>query len=1548
MKFKKFMRILKTSVLLLMTGLAFAQTNLKTSLVPTGGDPDLTFNFATTASDYAGSPLTTVSIDFQIQNILFGSAFAGVDFLLTYNDSEFFFNSGASTIDTANGWSCTPETGGLRCSTLVVAGGYDFVSTLAFDVGSTTAANTYPFNGALSWIGGVEPNTINNAITTGITIGAGSPPNLSFSGVPNPLDVTEGVELNTTVFYEVTNSSATPAGAQFSTFTVDFDSTKITFDSANVDPTPFDTCTAVGNTVTCNCMITCGFSDFDMASPVTIGLPFLLDDGIMTPTPANTYSFSATLSNSNIVPNPITTTKTLNVLPAASPPDLKIELIDIDSNPSIMSLDYPEGSFLAQTAHFRVTNNISSGPATNGAALTFFYDDFNFSLSDTTLPPGWFCTVGSPGQLDCNSINLLSAGDSLDFFFDYGPVQSLTAGAFATLDAAVDDNDFAEESMTQLDNFISVPVSVFATTDLELNKFTKDVLGGSVITNVDQGTSFIYSIQVNNLSTVAASNVTVTDNIPAGIMISSAAQSDGNWNCTVGSFVDQFSSQLVTCNRATVPANQPSSTELIVLDAVGLVPGAATITNTATITALDELDSNTGNNSDTSTVVVDFVAGTQTVISVNIDVVKSGVIVSSVSSGSDFTYRVAIENTGLVDANMIDLIDEMPSGVNINSITGAGWTCTNSGLDQLCDFPGPLVPGATTFLNFNVTESGSGAVLTNIINAQAANAPLVNDFVNLDVTNVTLDVNIMQNPNPIEEGQPFDFIIDIVNTGSEEIIGPQVVNTLPEGFSYTNQSKSSTCVVSGQDITCTVDNPIAIGATETISIGVQAIATSGTNVVYTNTTTVSGTNIPTPVVVQTSTNVNPMGVGSGTFNYTVALNDSSDPNEVNTPFDYIVTIENTGSSHITFMDVNVGIPAELNINTMLTNEFTCTSASFGLSCNSDSALDIAPGDSLDIITVNVQSNSFVGDVLADVMANLGTILQRSDEETTTIINTQVVVLNPDISVEIIAGNAIDQGAVSEFEVKIANSGPDVAEDVVLDMSLSGIIDSVSVVDGSEWTCQVSNFNVNCQFNDDTMPVNHQSSIFVSAATSQVVIEAENLILSATLTTSSSDIDLSNNTTSSQVAVSGTPTEGEIGDALRGALGGSGNPQIDSAIDGISGFCEVAYYTAIGGLCSDLYAAALDGEGSTVRNAIEQIMPNEVIGQSTSVSEIATAQFRNIGARLSQVRGGGGSGFSSAGLNARYGNGSIPLGMRAYLNQTVEETNGIDTNNDFISPWGFFVNGTISMGERDATSRELAFDFDTFGITAGVDYRLDAKKVIGVALGYANFDSKIENVSEIKSSGVTLTGYGSFYVTDNFYVDTRISYARPDFDQSRKIDFTLGSTHIDRTATGKTDADQYSMAISAGYSFYKNAWNITPNASISYVKTTIEEFTETGAGDFNFVYMQQDLDSLVWSAGVRVSKAISLKNGVITPQFDFDYNYEALNNADDIQTRFINAPDDQVLIVVTDSPDRSYGSAGLGLVYISANGKQAYINYRSVLGLEGFSRGTFNLGARFEF
>ncbi|MCF6317685.1 MAG: autotransporter domain-containing protein [Proteobacteria bacterium] len=1371
-----------------------------------------------------------------------------------------------------------------------------------------------------------------------------------------------------------------------------------------------------------------------------------------------------------------------------SPPDFNVALIAIDGITSTTTLDFEEGTFASQNAHFRVMNAVASGNAPNGGTLSMFFDDFNFSLADTSVPPGWNCVVVSPGKLDCSTSTLINSGANLDFFFDFAPTQTLSAGSFASLDAFIIDANGVDPN--PFDNDAMVPVNIVSvtTTDLEVIKAAKDSPGGAVISSALIDTPFVYSIQVNNLSVTAGNNIEITDNVPAGIEITGTSQSNPSWNCNMTPFVNVSSSQTVTCTRSTIAANQPNFNELIFLDAIGRsVSIGAPFINTATITALDEGDLNPSNDTDTANMSINpplppdivvsktflqgvtntgtafealegsfvtyeilasaidvggsgpgsnvqisdtlpagvafdsfnvigsnfncsqssgvvlctaanlpittaddgveirvlvtgvvgdppvvntatvtasndsdgsnnssatpgfnIVSTLPTTITVDTQAVQSGAPVQSISGGDSFSYRIAIQNTGSFDALNIQAIDDLPAGVLVNSVTGAGWSCNNSAQQYTCDFPGPLAPNATTFLSFNVVDVSDSSVtqLLNLVNVTAANAPTVSDAIFINITNVSLDVQVTQNPNPIEEGQFYDVIIDMTNTGSEDIQGVQVVNTLPNGFSYA--ATSSNCIINGQDMTCTIAAAIAPGTVESIVVGVQALPMANSSATYINTTTVSGNNIPTPIVIQTVTNVSATGSGSGDFNFDISLTADMNPVETGIAFNYIVNVENTGSNNITFMDIDLDVPSDLLVLSMMSNGFTCSSASSGLSCSADQGFDLAAGANLDVIQIEVQSDVFVGDVTVDLTSRIGTVLVRTANATTTI--TSPAVLSSDVRVEVVSGSSIDQGDISEFEIQVTNDGPGDAQEVTLSMVVTGILDGVSVVPGGDWSCQTNNFSVECQFNSASLPSGHSSSVFVTANTTQVVVSAEDVVVMATVETSSEDSDLSNNTASSFVGVSGTPTEGNIGSALRDVIGSSGNPQVDRAISNISAYCEQEFFTALEGLCDDLYSDALSGESESVLNFLEEVTPNEVIGQSTSVNEIAGAQFRNIGARLNQLRGGGGSGLNTAGLNARYGNGSIPLGMLSYLNKSEEEakSKNIDTNNDFISPWGFFVNGTISMGDRSATSRELAFDFDTFGITAGVDYRIDAKKVVGVALGYANFDSNIDGTAELNSSGVTLTGYGSFYVTDNFYVDTRISLAKPDFDQSREIDFTLGSTRVNRTAAGSTSGNQYSVSMSAGYSFYKNAWNITPNTSFTYMSTKIDNFTESGAGAFNFFYSDQDLESLVWSAGLRVSKAISMKKGVITPQFDFDYNYQGLNENSFITARFIEAPDDQLFILETDTPDRSYGTAGIGLVYISANGRQAYFNYRTVLGLEGFSVGTYNIGARFEF
>jgi outer membrane autotransporter protein/uncharacterized repeat protein (TIGR01451 family) len=1752
------------------------------------------------------------------------------------------------------------------------------------------------------------------------------------------------------------------------------------------------TCTPSGmpiTSVTCTQVFSLPADDMTL-----LPLGFDLMAGSM---PISIVDFNFTVTDTILSQDPISTIDTATVNTTVIPGGLIPDLDFVDAV-TVGPYTATEGQSIPFLIDYQVTN--LGGDTVGGASFSIFYDDqiFTYDAGSSTVPGTWNC-FGGTSSVDCftNSLIEVTNGALLDFQMAFLPSgfngnapASVTPYTFSPTLFTMNDSNSANDSITA-----SVTISaVGLQTDLELQKFTKDFVGGSIITNIPVDTQFEYSIHVNNLSATVATNVVVADNIPVGIEITSAAQSTGSWNCVIAPFVDVNTSQLVTCTHPSIAASQPNFNEIINLDAFGRVSGGGPITNTASVTA-NEVDSNPSNDMDFADITVDappppidvFVTNTfdsgfffgkagvtveqdqqatykvladaslgvsplkninnkpfgngavnvvltdvlpagityvshqvvgpnfscafdgvdtvsctapnlpetvaedgvlitvladgsigsmidnvatitadpgsnsilsndsaspgsftiigpaveldltitkdaqlvggsssnnnfligqsfeyrlvainqngniaqagdvvifdalpfdmnldsspvgsgwncsggtpqaqspktrsgtkgsgpivncintvpiaanggsleliipvssqvtgtytnfadvsvnflsnafetftsdnsdsfninvvnafaPTTLAVTKDALVSGSTVTSVNSGSNYTYRIDVTNTGNADAINIVAVDTIPVGLNVTSTNGTGWNCSNIGQQYTCTYPGPLLPGANSFVDLEVTEAtsiGTSQIINNVT-VTAANATVPQSAINtVNIIRPNINIAISQDPDPVEANMPFDLIVAITNSGNNNLSSILVDNVLPSGFSYAISAKAAApnCNQNGLIMSCFYSTPIAPGATELLTIPIQAISTVIPGANYINQTTISGIGIANPIVNTTLFNVMPSIIQQ--FDVSISKSTNMASVEPNGPFNYRLSVANVGTDTVTGVTVVDNLPTGIELASINstgwsctgTTQVSCTLASLPTGVVSDIILNVfapsqegvinntaqvslAEQDSNSLnnnstVSINVINGAQTGPAIADLeltkttssptlisgeqyswvievvnngpdVANnivisdlipegfeleLVTVSNGVCQNTLTDITCQIpfifnqdsvsievlgtasidtgeltstatvvadsidpvpgnnsgsvnVIVNPvpffetDLAVSIDAGDSIDQGEVSEFVINVVNNGPDPANPPDLNIAVTGLIDSIAFNQGNDWSCQETGLVVSCQFNGTLIDNGQMSSVGITVNTTEVVLDAQDVTVTATVTATETDVDsiLDNNVATSIVGVSGTPTEGDIEGALRNALGGdlgsTGDPILDNAIDAVSGYCEVSYFTALEGLCDSLYNAALGGDRDAVDRFLRQITPNQVIGQSTSVAEIAGAQFRNIGSRLNQLRGGGGSGFSTAGLNARYGNGSIPLGMLAYLNQTDEETDGLSKiPDDFITPWGFFVNGSISMGKRDATGKELGFDFDTYGLTAGFDYRLDARKVIGIALGYANFDSNVDGAAKLKSTGVTLTGYGSFYVNDNFYVDARISYGKPKFDQSRNIDFTLGSTHIDRTATGNTNANQYSFAMSVGYSFYKQAWNITPNATLSYVKTNIDSFTETGAGDFNVIYSEQQWDSLTWSAGLKVSKAISMKKGVITPQFDFDYNYESKNNSQDIVAHFINAPSDQIFIIETDSPDRTYGSAGLGLVYISANGKQAYINYRSVLGLEGFSRGTFNLGARFEF
>lgn len=1203
--------------------------------------------------------------------------------------------------------------------------------------------------------------------------------------------------------------------------------------------------------------------------------------------------------------------------------------VDLDLTMTAGASNYTVGDLI--NLGLQVHNPFGSGGAPpNVAVTTTLTNEMVFNSAQAINATGWVCTHdGSPfgGDVICDSQgNAVAEGSVTNIEII---AAAATAGSTIT-PSAVMTSDFDPN-----------PSNDIANATFQINSGSADLsLQFTSASGVyEQGDIIIYDIQVNNPmgSSASPTDVAVDINLPAEVAFSSTDLTNApGWIC----HHDGLSTGgQITCGRQGNPF-VPFSTHDIQVHVVATSLATSAVAQATISSAADSvLTNNSGSQADViNTATSDFSL-----------TLRSQPI--QVNPGQTFTHIATIYNSGNSALTSVNSVLVFPSHAQLQTVQSADMTCTTSGGAVNCSNNQVMMPGQSYSINYEFTTSGqsqsvdtSMAVNADGISKSTSVSTYVNNFGNSFDLTLTKTASVTQ----VEQRGEFKYLFDIQNVGSSTQNDFALTDQLPndvifQGYSGSGWSCSGTSVIE-----CQFNGVLNAGAITQLEFDVLAPGSLGR---ITNTATLTAINDDNLSNNQSTADVNVTeSTGGGDAIADIAIEITTDAAEVLSSEEVIwfVEVSNEGPDTASNIRVVNDFPMGFNATEVLVdNGASCVILSSSLMCEMAS---LAVNEVAQIQLKGGFSTGFTGMIMNMIEVSADSIdPNTSNNQSSSQLNVVIAEeLNADLSLELQAdAQEIRQGQSFEMSLHTNNVGPNRAVNAVLTTEVSGLISQVQVVNSGQWMCQSTNHSISCQF-----PGNYQvglsQTIDVLVTTEQVVQTSEPINVNAMIESVAMDPNPANNMDSLNNAVSRTPTEEEIFAEFENAVGSGASETVLNTIRNVSSYCARSYFMAIEGLCEEMISAATPENRTDIINAMEEMTPNEVIGQSTSAAEMMTSQFRNVTSRLAQLRGGGGAGVSLAGLTAQYGNESLPLGMLAYLNQSEDEAANVSNINDFVSPWGFFVNGNISMGERDATGRELGFDFDTYGLTAGVDYRFSPTKVAGLALGYANFDSEIEDEAEMKSTGFTLTGYGSFYLKDNFYVDARISYANPDFEQKRRINFELDNINIDRIATGKTNANQYTVAMSMGYHFNKNSWNITPNASLRYARTTIDAFRESGAGDFNFRFGEQEVKSMVWSFGTSVSKAISLKNGVLSPQFDINISRETENDGGAVEAWFINAPNDEIFLIQTDEPDRTYGSAGVGLVFIGANGKQAYINYKSIFGLDGFTRGTINLGARFEF
>ena len=1154
-------------------------------------------------------------------------------------------------------------------------------------------------------------------------------------------------------------------------------------------------------------------------------------------------------------------------------------------------------SSVAPGASFNVDLSASNAGPDAGADVTVSATIASgFAIDVVNGGVGWSC-LASGQSITCQRPSLAPGVGSV---VSLGLTAPAAPGGPFTQSALISASSF---DGTSSNNVANLPITVAAATA------PLSLLKTDTIDPVPANAEFEYVLTVTNGGSAAQTGVTISDTMPASVRY--LGFSGSGWTCSGDGGVGAT----VSCNLALSLA--PGVSSSVRLRARG--EAAGTVINNAQVRSVQN---SVGAVATQSTTITDSLSLT----------LSKRARLANVTVGANAVFDLTVGNNGQADAGEVVLVDELPTGLDPVSASGEGWTCQTAGSRIECRRPS-LLRGATSSVVIESRAQVAGSLTNQATVVSGTLAPVpASAIVTVSATPppavADLTIDLSDSADPVASGAEFAYLARVRNLGPESAAGVRVQFVLPAAVQSLG---SSTPGWNCQGAECSLGAALASGAESTVSLRVRAIG-SGSAIA----TATVASNITDPAQGNNSDNETTViqGVPASAD---LQLSASAPPTaSAGGRVEVLATVRNLGPGPAAAVVLRSQLSGAWGLDGGSGSGFTCTPSGVNVECRGGS---LAAGESVELRLQGAVSPAATGTLGAVLNVSSTTIDPVATNNSANVNITATAAQGADLSItKADSADPVVYGERFSYTLTVRNLGPAAASGVVIRDPLPAGLSFVSAA-GAGLTC-TGGAAVECRA---AAPVASGQQL-VATITVDAPTTAGTITNEATVEATTADPVPGNNRATQTTGVN-TP-EGNAATEILGS-GTQGDGVAGAAVTPVVALCEGST-GQVSALCDALLGGAASGNSTDeVNQALRALYPEEVLSHHASLNQLGTQQAFNIDQRLLELRNGGGNGLSISGLSVVNGRQVIPLGLLQGLFEDEEPQ--IGGPGDLISPWGFFVNGSISRGDQDIDSDELDVvqDFDSVGITAGVDYRRSARWVLGGAIGYNKFESQLTDAGGLDTSGFTLTGFSAWYLNDTTYVDTRLSYGRIDLDQTRRLRINLSRYTLDDTLESSTSATQMQFAASVGHHISRGAWTFTPNGFIRYMRSSVDGFSESGS-DFAVSYSDQTVKSTVFGAGLQVSRVISLSNGVLTPQFDLVWNQETGNDDTVIDAAYVGGNPGEFFRLRPEDPDKSYGSVGFGLVYILANGKQAYMQLRQSIGVDGLSQSTVNLGARFEF
>ncbi len=346
--------------------------------------------------------------------------------------------------------------------------------------------------------------------------------------------------------------------------------------------------------------------------------------------------------------------------------------------------------------------------------------------------------------------------------------------------------DTANVRRTQIASFNFPSCSA---TDLSITKTDSPdpIAAGGILT---------YTLNVSNAGPSAATDVVVTDVLPAGVTYLSDSDScvqapAGTLTCSLGTLASGASTSFTISVR--VPASFPTGS-------------TASIINTATVSA-DQADSNPGNNTATATTQVLELADLRLLKECKPDQPNAQ------PAGTSTFCDIYVDNLGPSDARNVVITDTIISNTPFTIVSIV--STTSSGTPAACP-PTPIGPTTTTTITCTDASLPAGARDTIRVTFQAEDAGDVDDTAT--VSSATPDPDTGNNsavgrvsfaaasdlaitksdsPDPVVAGTNLTYVLQVSNLGPSAAANVVATDSLPAQVSFVSATPSQGSCQSG-------------------------------------------------------------------------------------------------------------------------------------------------------------------------------------------------------------------------------------------------------------------------------------------------------------------------------------------------------------------------------------------------------------------------------------------------------------------------------------------------------------------------------------------------------------------------------------------------------------------------------------------------------------------------------------------------------------------------------------------------------------------------------